>query len=145
MDTPLILPEGFSARPCVLADVESDDIRSEWTRPSFDLDGSTIVVVEDATGTLVAQGEVTYGQRADCSIHPNWRGRGIGSWLVQWTEDRARAQGASRIGQTVVDTATDAAGTSRRLHHPRLRPGHGRWDRASPHRHVVPGVVGPST
>jgi len=91
-----------------LVDIELDDIQSEWTRPSFDLDAGTVVVIEDSTGTLVAQGEVTYGQRADCSVHPDWRGRGIGTWLVQWTEDYARSRKASRIGQTVVDTATDA-------------------------------------
>jgi GNAT superfamily N-acetyltransferase len=56
----------------------------------------------------VAQGEITYGTRADACVHPDWRGRGIGTWLLRWTEDRARAQGASRIGQTVVDTAADA-------------------------------------
>ena len=128
MDTPVALPEGFSARPCTLADVapvfelvaacethdigqadiDLDDIQAEWTRPSFDLDNGTIVVIDDAAGTLVAQGEVTYGQRADCSVHPAWRGRGIGTWLVQWTEECARALGASRIGQTVIDTSTDA-------------------------------------
>jgi GNAT superfamily N-acetyltransferase len=128
MDTPVTLPDGFTARPCVASDVravfemvaaceavdagevgiELDDIDSEWAKPSFDLATDTVAVFEDATGSLVAQGEITYGTRADACVHPGWRGRGIGTWLLRWTEDRARARGASRIGQTVVDTATDA-------------------------------------
>jgi GNAT superfamily N-acetyltransferase len=129
MDTPIALPDGFSARPCVDSDlravfnlvaaaeavdagevgIELDDVGSEWAKPSFNLATDTMAVFEEATGTLVAQGEVTYGTRADACVHPDWRGRGIGTWLLRWTEDRARAEGASRIGQTVVDTATDAA------------------------------------
>ena len=128
MDAPLALPGDFSARPCVLADapavyelvaaneahdagevlIELEDIESEWARPSFDLAGHTVAVIEDATRTLVGQGEMTMDTRADCCVHPAWRGKGIGTWLVGWTEDRAHSLGASRVGQTVVDTATDA-------------------------------------
>jgi GNAT superfamily N-acetyltransferase len=129
MDAPLELPEGFNARACVESDVRAvfelvaaceirdageagidfEDIESEWAKPSLDLATDTIAVFHDASGTLVAQGEVTYNTRADGCVHPDWRGRGIGTWLLRWSEDYARARGASRIGQTVVDTATDAA------------------------------------
>ena len=128
MDAPLTLPAGFSARPCAPADVRAvfelvaacetedagevlihlEDIESEWARPSFDLAGDTVAIVEDATGMLVAQGEMTMDTRADCCVHPQQRGRGIGTWLLRWTEGHARSRGASRIGQTVVDSATDA-------------------------------------
>lgn len=128
MDAPLAPPAGFSARPCAPTDVravfelvaacetqdigvvgiEFDDIDSEWAQPSFDLAGDTIAVFEDATGTLVAQGEMSYSTRADCCVHPAWRGRGVGNWLLHWTEAYARARGASRVGQTVADTAVDA-------------------------------------
>jgi GNAT superfamily N-acetyltransferase len=128
MDTPLTLPAGFSARTCTTADVHAvfeliaaceehdvgealidlEDIESEWMRPTFELERDTIAVVDDASGRIVAQGEMTYENRADCAVHPDRRGRGIGSWLVAWTEERARSRGASRVGQTVVDTAADA-------------------------------------
>lgn len=131
MDTPsapVALPDGFSARPCVTADIdavwqmvaaceqadagevgiEREDIESEWARPSFDVATDTVALFDDGSGMLVAQGELTYSTRADACIHPEWRARGLGTWLIDWTERHALDRGAERIGQTVVDTATDA-------------------------------------
>ena len=128
MDTPQALTDGFTARPCAPEDldavfrmvsacemadagevtIELEDVQSEWARPSFDLTTDTIAVFEDSSGALVAHGEVTYGTRADACVHPDWRGRTIGTWLLRWTADHARARGAMRIGQTVPDTAADA-------------------------------------
>lgn len=128
METPLALPTGFSSRHCVpsdvravfelvaacelhdigVSDIDLDDIESEWAQSSLNLETDTIAVVEDATGNIVAQGEITTGTRADCCVHPDYRGLGIGTWMLGWTQDHARAHGAPRIGQTVADTALDA-------------------------------------
>ena len=45
-----------------------------------------------ATGWRPA-GEVFKGRRADASVHPDYRGRGIGTWLADWLEECARASG----------------------------------------------------
>ena len=42
-------------------------------------------------------------------MHPDYRGRGIGSWLADWLEDCARAGGSKLVGQTVPgDTDPEA-------------------------------------
>ena len=46
--------------------------------------------------------------RGEVSVHPSHRGRGIGTALLPWVEDVARAQGSS-CRQVVNDGATDAA------------------------------------
>ena len=48
-----------------------------------------------------AAGEVFKGRRADASVHPDHRGRGIGTWLADWLEECARASGSKLVGQTV--------------------------------------------
>ena len=113
------LPPGLAARPLALDDapgvarlvaaaeehdvgealIELEDIVSEWQRPAFDLSSEAVGITSG--DELVAVAEVYAGRRADASVHPAWRGRGIGSWLVAWTEDLARRRGGQRIGQTV--------------------------------------------
>lgn len=79
--------------------IEVEDIESAWARPSFDLATESIGVFED--GTLVASGDVFKGRRAEAAVHPDHRGRGIGSWLAGWLEECARARGSRLVGQTV--------------------------------------------
>jgi mycothiol synthase len=116
------LPPGTTARTLSLADLdevfavyaadevadagilalEREDIEGDWARPSFDLARDAIGLVED--GRLVAAAEVTRnGLRAEGAVHPSARGRGLGSWLVAWTEARASAMGAESVGQTTPD------------------------------------------
>ncbi len=113
------LPDGLVARPLSPADaqavfeivaaaethdvgeaaIEVEDIQGDWARGSFDLATEAIGVWDG--DRLVASGEVFKGRRADASVHPEHRGRGIGTWLADWLEDCARARGSKLVGQTV--------------------------------------------
>jgi mycothiol synthase len=84
-----------------VVDVTREDIRSDWERPSFDLSNDAVVVTDD--GRIVAYAEVFSG-RGWVHVHPQHRGRGIGSALLRWTESRARELGSDKIGQTIPDT-----------------------------------------
>jgi mycothiol synthase len=115
------LPEGLTARPpspddaqavtdllaaCELAlhgetDIDRSDIESDWRRPSFDLTEDGLLVLED--DRLIAHAEVFGGRRAEANVHPVARGCGIGAVLLSWTEERARADGSTLLGQTVTD------------------------------------------
>ncbi len=92
--------------------IEPEDLAGDWSRPSFDMAHDSIGVFED--GHVVAAAEVTRGgTRAEGAVHPDVRGRGIGSWLVDWTESRARAHGAASVGQNTPDGSTVAAAAAR--------------------------------
>ena len=116
------LPPGLTARPFTLDDLdaafavysaaeledsghlalEPEDIAGDWARPSFDLATDSIGVFDGER--LVGAAEVTTGgARAEGAVLPGERGRGIGSWLAAWTEQRATALGSSRVGQVAPD------------------------------------------
>jgi len=83
------------------AEVEPEDVRGDWRRPSFDLARDSIAVL--AADRLVAEAEV-FGGRAYGVVHPDHRRRGIGSWLLRWTETRASQAGVATLKQIVSDT-----------------------------------------
>jgi len=89
--------------------VTDEDVESEWMLPGFDPAADVLLVFEDER--VIASAEVP-GWRAEATVHPDARGRGIGTAILGWIEHRAedRAdQGADiRVGQTVVDTNADA-------------------------------------
>jgi GNAT superfamily N-acetyltransferase len=111
------LPPGLRTRPATLADAgavlelaqacEVDDhgfadlgleeILAVWRRPSTDLATNSVLVFEGER--LVGDAEL-YGLRAEGLVHPEARGRGIGSALLAWTEHRAVA--AAPLGSEVV-------------------------------------------
>jgi GNAT superfamily N-acetyltransferase len=116
------LPPGLTARPLTPADldaayavyskaevedsghlaIEPEDIAGDWARPSFDLATDSIGVFDGER--LVGAAEVTTGgRRAEGAVLPGERGRGIGSWLAAWTEQRAASLGSSRVGQVAAD------------------------------------------
>ena len=123
----MTLPDGLVARPLSPSDaqavfeivaaaethdvgaaaIEVEDIEGDWARGSFDLATESIGVWDGAR--LVASGEVFKGRRADASVHPDYRGRGIGTWLADWLENCARQGGSKLVGQTVPgDTDPEA-------------------------------------
>jgi mycothiol synthase len=113
------LPEGLTARPLTDADaravfevmaaqelhdlgtveIEEADIVGDWQRPSFDVSASTIGVFDG--DHLVAYAEIGCEDRGDAAVHPQYRGRGIGTALAAWTRELARERGASVFGMPV--------------------------------------------
>jgi mycothiol synthase len=80
--------------------VERSDISADWNDPATDLALDSRGVFDGEE--LVAVAEVHRGgRRAEVAVVPDRRGCGIGSWLAAWTERRAAALGAERVGQAV--------------------------------------------
>ena len=155
-------PAGLTARPLTPADLddvyavyaadevadaghlalEPEDLAGDWSRPSFDLAQDSIGLFED--GHVVAAAEVTRGgSRAEGAVHPDVRGRGIGSWLVDWTESRARDHGAVTVGQSTPE----GSAAQRLLLDRGYRLGHTSWvlqlpgGREVPERTLPPGYT----
>jgi mycothiol synthase len=93
------------------ADIDREDIIADWRRPSFDLERQSLLVLDE--GRPVAEAEVVPSRgRADVSVHPGARGRGIGAALLDWTETATlalRREGdPPSISQYVHDADVDA-------------------------------------
>lgn len=121
------LPDGFTAHAlaagdiddvivltdaCELHDVgfpmwERDDLTSDFRLPGVEVERDTMGIRDD--GRLVGWSFLPNERGAWVDVHPDARGGGIGTWLRTWTEHRARERGATRVGQTINDRATDAA------------------------------------
>ena len=72
--------------------LDADFLRAEWDRPGFDLASDAWVAIDDA-GRVVGYGQVMRDE-ADVVeswgvVHPGYRGRGIGSSLLDRIEERA--------------------------------------------------------
>jgi mycothiol synthase len=113
------LPAGLTHRPLALADatavyevmaaeqervlgridIEEADIVGDWARPSYDLAAQSVGVLDG--DRLIAYAEVIGPGRGDAAVHPDHHGRGIGTWLAHWMQDRARAQGDAEVGMPV--------------------------------------------
>eukprot|EP01032_Pedospumella_encystans_P001159 gene1159-1344_t len=107
MPAPLALPPGLTQRALTLADaaavtavmaaqelhdvgevvIEEADIVADWQRPSYDVAQGTVGVFDG--DLLVGYAEVGGGDRGDAAVHPDHRGRGIGTELARWLRERA--------------------------------------------------------
>jgi len=154
------LPEGHTARPVVPTDldavlrvhgdsevedsghlaIEPEDIAGDWARPSMDLARDTVAVL-DTEGVLVASAEVSRGgTHRDAAVHPKARGRGIGPYLVAWSEARAAELGAATLGQSVPEGSSP----HRFLEGLRYTVGHTSWVLELPEgREVAPRPLPP--
>jgi mycothiol synthase len=132
MDDAVKLPEGYAARNASMEDaeavtaliaagelhedgvveVEVEDVRSLWKRPSFDPAADALLVLRG--GEPAAWAMVDQGRRFDADVHPDHRALGIGAALLDWVEQRAQAAGSSRVGQTFTDANVGAADLLRR-------------------------------
>ncbi len=113
------IPSGLTSRPLQLDDaravfevmaaqeledigeavIEEADIVGDWARPSFDVADSTVGVFDG--DRLVAYAEHSGHDRGDAAVHPEFRGRGIGTALARWMQDTARRRGARVVGMPV--------------------------------------------
>ena len=79
-----------------------DDIDAAWRSAGFDLERQTrLFLLNDQ---LVGVGMVN-DWKAWAFVHPQYRKRGIGARLIEWTEAVATSD---RIGQTLIETSHDA-------------------------------------
>lgn len=79
--------------------IEEADIVSDWARPSHDLGARSVGVLDGET--MVAYAELIGADRADTSVLPSHRGRGIGTWLAHWLQDLGRRVGSTVVGMPV--------------------------------------------
>lgn len=108
------LPAGYTVRPSTRDDLETiaaliqtidrhdegivepvrGHIEDEWANPLFDAEGDTLVVAPESGGLAAyatAWGiEPSTSVEAWINVHPDHRGRGLGTWLVGWAEARSR-------------------------------------------------------
>lgn len=119
------LPPGYRSRPSTTEDVsaihvlvtacerevygrgQSDAgvVAADLARPGLVPESDTILVLGPA-GHLAARAWVD--RRSEVDVHPEHRGRGLGTALLDWTLARARQAGAARIVQSVPDADTGA-------------------------------------
>jgi GNAT superfamily N-acetyltransferase len=80
---------------------ERSDLLSDIRTDGFDLARDWVGIFDEAQ--IVGWALYVHPRRAWADVHPDRRGRGVGTWLRRWTEERARAQGADRVSQVIDD------------------------------------------
>jgi GNAT superfamily N-acetyltransferase len=79
--------------------VDEADLVSDWQRPSFDVEDSTIGIFDGVR--IVAYAELSGGDRGAAAVDPEFRGRGIGTYLASWMQEKAKQRRLSVIGMPV--------------------------------------------
>ncbi|MBO1754262.1 GNAT family N-acetyltransferase [Allobranchiibius sp. CTAmp26] len=81
------------------AEITAADLVADWQRPSFDPIAGTIGVFEQQR--LVGYAAYSGSGNCDAAVDPGRHGRSIGTALARWCQERARADGAPRVGMQV--------------------------------------------
>ena len=83
-----------------------EDVLADWQRPSYDIATSTLGVLDGER--LVAYGDLSGPGSAYAAVLPSHQGRGIGTAIAGWLQERARERGYAAIGaQTPEGSAAD--------------------------------------
>ncbi|HSD48292.1 MAG TPA: GNAT family N-acetyltransferase [Actinomycetota bacterium] len=93
------------------AEIDPGDVEMSFGRAGYDPALDCVLVHEG--DRLVGWAEVC-GTRAEADTRPSDRGRGIGTALLRWTEDRAPQTGQPSVDQMVTDANVAAAELFRR-------------------------------
>src|SRR4051794_22023704 len=88
-------------------DYSVEDAREELAEPGVDLERDAWVAT-DADGRVLAFALLTPSAFARVFVHPEACGAGIGTWLRERLEERARERG-ERVVRQAVDGANDDA------------------------------------
>ena len=83
-------------------------VTADLTRPGVE-PAKDVRLVRGPEGTLTGWAWVKHGRRCAINVHPEHTGRGLGSALLDWAEERSRELGSDKLGQTVPDRDTGAA------------------------------------
>jgi mycothiol synthase len=83
------------------------DLLSDSSIDGFDR-GRDWVGVFEGDG-IVGWAMLVHRRYVWADVHPDARGRGLGTWLREWAETRGREIGTDRIGQTIDDRLTEVA------------------------------------
>jgi mycothiol synthase len=157
----LSLPAPFTSRPLRMADVaavtallaaserhfvggsfiDEGDVAGQWSAPSIDLAADSVGVLDG--DVLVGGALVDDRHHLMVDVHPDHRGRGIGSTLAPWAEARARERD---LGHGEQETAVADAAAAELLGARGYEPVHRDWVlRMDPDvpltRHALPSDV----
>ena len=127
-------PAGYTVRPSAREDIDTiarlvqavdrhdagivepvrGFIEDDWANPLFDAEEDTLLVTSE-TGELAAYGsargiEPSASVEAWINIHPDHRGRGLGTWLVRWAEARSRRYLAHPGTSTLLRPSVSSSG-----------------------------------
>jgi GNAT superfamily N-acetyltransferase len=92
--------------------VTEEDFVTALQRPSLDFGRDTVAVRD---GDAIVAAGLLFGERfVFANVAPSHRGRGVGTWLLRWSEDAGRAAGRDRSCQKLSETSTPGSRCSRR-------------------------------
>ena len=127
-------PDGYTVRPSTRDDIETivrlvqaidlhdegivepvrGHIEDDWANPLFDADQDTLLVTAE-TGELAASASAwgiqpSTAVEAWINVHPDHRGRGLGTWLVGWAEARSRRYLTEPGASTLLRPSASSSG-----------------------------------
>ena len=82
--------------------VTEEDFVTVLQRPSLDFRRDTVAVRD---GQAIVAAGLLFGERfVFVNVAPSHRGRGVGTWLLRWSEDAGRAAGRDRSCQKLSES-----------------------------------------
>jgi mycothiol synthase len=89
------------------ADFTLEDLHEEWSRSEFDLAADAVVCMEDADNARSILGYASLRRTHGFAIvTPGQEGRGIGTLLLGWLQERERELGRTHHRQAIASTDT---------------------------------------